>query len=192
MGSTAINTIVVEVLANSEINSFISEISQLAYIENAHPNTKYLANSVSPNPWPFAGNSWVEDINLMQAWNYIYNKTGSIGDPLIKIGVIDDKVVENSGHFSGKNIVEISSTISSSAQSNHGTAVAAIAAAKGDDGHGMAGVAWDCPVYYYDGYIHNLFIEGYFDSTIRTAVARLIREGVRVVNISVGYNFFRG
>ena len=90
----------------------------------------------------------------MEAWDI------TTGKDSVLIAVIDDGVKVFSGHFPGKNISCInvdSDPDSCDGVQEHGTAIAALIGAPGDDGSegehdpdNMCGVCWGCSMTYYN------------------------------------------
>lgn len=170
----------------------IEDISDLKVELNSTP---YEPNDyvTSPVRIPFDTNTYdrpgLAYINAPKAWGI----TDTINNP-ISIGISDAKVNDLDADFSDK-ISFVNYTYGSlgndcgNIEATHGTGVAAIAAAQGDNNHGTVGVCYDCDIVatdydYFDpdpnigwlGRYHNLLL--------------LAQEGVRVINMSWGYKSF--
>ena len=66
---------------------------------------------------------------------------------------------------------------------SHGTHVAGIACAKGNNGIGVTGVAWDCSLRGYE------LGSGTFPPMVAAAMVRAADDGARVVNLSLGFGY---
>jgi len=168
-----------------------SDLRALSYIEDAYPSwIGALPGDHFPVPPPgdpdFPESWWVDHadygINAPQAWGTFVDRGEMIGSPDVTIGVVDARLEIDSGHFLMANIRELNWVPFTY---DHGTAVTALAIASGDDGSGMAGVAWDCPCVFYNAYLDWPF-NGPWYPLIVWGVESCIDAGARVVNVSLG------
>lgn len=128
-----------------------------------------------------------EYVGDLYAWNEGYKGAG------VKIGIIDTGV--HSTHEDLKDNVKQNLSMVSDGTAvttdpdGHGTHVAGIAAAVGNNGKGGAGIAPDAQIYAYsvmdaDGYMK--------DDYIIRAINRAVTDGVDVVNMSLGSGYYSG
>lgn len=128
-----------------------------------------------------------EYVGDMYAWDEGYKGDG------VKIGIIDTGV--HSTHEDLKDNVKQNLSMVSDGTAvttdpdGHGTHVAGIAAAVGNNGKGGAGIAPDAQIYAYsvmdaDGYMK--------DDYIIRAINRAVSDGVDVVNMSLGSGYYSG
>jgi len=126
--------------------------------------------------WGMNNSEYNSDINAPEAWDKTHGSTDCI------IGIIDTGVDQDHPEFEGR----ISGEDCFSSQ--HGTGVAGVAAAKGDNGIGIAGVTWNSAIY-------SKNVSGYDDTDIYNAVIDAVTNGnVDVINLSwgsLGYTPFR-
>ena len=167
-----------------ESRQLISQVVQDVNISYACRHFLYQPYKVPNDPacgeWNTAypeGNNWgFEIIHLPSAWDI------STGTQTAKIGVIDNGFYTSHSDY-GDNVLL---TSPQNQARNHGTAIAGIIGAQGDNGTGVAGVMWDCSL--------NLFYAGMasikdkrIDSVL--ALVRMFqasRLGVNIINCSWG------
>ncbi|MEM0542799.1 S8 family serine peptidase [Flavobacterium sp. j3] len=123
-------------------------------------------------------------INAPKAWDFFPNFKGNV-----TIG-ISDGMVNNTDLDFANNVSYLQQNLFNSNYvcpinqfndpgfaARHGTSIAAIAAAKGNNAHGIAGVCYDCKIlnipYTVDGYNPNF-----------SGLMQLAQQGVRVINMS--------
>jgi hypothetical protein len=179
--------LIIGIPSNDDITELLDALLNFTFIADAYPNVIFESLSLNPNPWPFDGSGWVDQIRARDAWGSVENSIGTVGSSSIIIGIIDaGPVAVNSGHFNGKDIQGLTQTEGLQQSIDHATAVAALTAASGEDSSGMAGVAWNCPLRFYDASNGG----GYVDSgSIICAAKELIKTGCKVINISLGKNY---
>lgn len=126
-----------------------------------------------------------EYVGDMYAWDEGYKGAG------VKIGIIDTGV--HSTHEDLKDNVKQNLSMVSDGTAvttdpdGHGTHVAGIAAAVGNNGKGGAGIAPDAQIYAYSV----MDSEGYMkDEYIIRAINRAVTDGVDVVNMSLGSGYY--
>lgn len=119
-------------------------------------------------------------VNVPKAWEYFSPE--NIGN--IEIGISDGKINDSDIDFSGKtsfiSINSFSTQFSCGSASWHGTSVAAVAAARGNNSHGITGVCPDCDIVNSPYHIEsNRNITPHFSNLMTMA-----NSGVRVINMS--------
>ncbi len=185
------------------LNSILDYLQAQPEIDAAFPN-QAVFRMMDPNPnYPrnaFTGLWWVDAIGLRSAWDT------TIGSPDISVAIVDDGVALGSGHFRGKTIRLGASCLHSNgstyylpipasntecvpyAPQAHGTAVASILTSRGDDGIGLAGVAWENPLisidYQWQSGRYGVPTTSSF--AVSGAILLAIRMGARVINASIG------
>jgi subtilisin family serine protease len=129
-------------------------------------------------PSTVGGGNWgMEAVWAQHAWSC------TAGHPQVPVAIVDrqfhphaDMTVSNGGW-------------SSSATASHGLAVASIAAARGNNDLGIAGVSWKSDLRYYDIDQHRrLLFFRYTD--LLASISRAMREGSRAINISIGRGYY--
>jgi len=99
----------------------------------------------TPND-PFYGREyWTRNLNLEPAWDI------TTGSPNVTIGIVDVGVYGDHPDLKGKllpgfNFVDNNTDTKDDSATQHGTVVTLLAAARGNDGFGQAGVAWDVKI----------------------------------------------
>ncbi|MDZ7343203.1 MAG: S8 family serine peptidase, partial [candidate division KSB1 bacterium] len=120
----------------------------------------YLKNDGQGNGTPGA------DIKATQAWDI------TTGSSSIKIAIVDGGMQTNHPDFTGRVTGDTGDNY------HHGTAVAGVAAAQGNNGIGIAGVAWNV------GIINEDYGSG-FASEVAAAVTSAINRGANIINSSI-------
>ena len=120
------------------------------------------------------------DIGMASAWGYTH------GDPNFVIAVLDsgiDPHPELAGRIlPGINVPD--GNTATADECNHGTHVAGILAATGNNGTGMAGVSWNAkllPVVVVNGCTG-------FEANVASGLTWAVDQGARVVNMSLQFN----
>ena len=124
---------------------------------------------------PQGSNWWVEAIRAPGAWAYseYFSK--------IRIGVND------SGLSTTHEDLVITKTLgSTNVFGHHGTHVAGLLGATANNGKGVTGVVWNKEIYGYDLFGNS---SGTSDSTMMSGIQKLVENGCKVVNMSVGMSF---
>ncbi|MBI5222951.1 S8 family serine peptidase [Candidatus Micrarchaeota archaeon] len=194
-----------EVFSSVQLNSILDYLNAQPGVVTAIPNL-VLRPTLNPDPdlsTSFdSGNWWLTSLNLRDAWSI------TTGSRAIPIAIVDSGIDSGVGGFGSKPITHFVRCtrpiggrtevyFSLLAGSNpyhcsqyisgvHGTQVASIAAAPGDDHLGGAGVAWQNPLISIDAYGYSgvgSVTLAETDAAIQTA----IRAGARVINVSLGY-----
>ncbi len=150
-------------------------------VASVEPNYRVHMLQVPNDPF-YAREYWTRSVDLEPAWDI------TTGSPNVVIGVVDSGVYADHPDLQGRllpgfNFVDNSTNPKDDSPSQHGTIVSVLAAGRGNDGSGEAGVAWDVkvlPVKVIDS-------EGNGNSSV---VANGIRwaadHGATVINLSIG------
>ncbi len=104
------------------------------------PNYRMHAMIV-PNDPIYPREYWTRSVNLEPAWDV------TTGSPNVIVAIIDVGVYVDHPDLKGRllpgyNFVDSTTNVNDDSASQHGTVVSLLAAAKGNDGYGQAGVAW--------------------------------------------------
>jgi len=204
-----------EITSGSDMNVYLDTVEQMSGVSVAMPNAT-IAPTKDPNPNPprdvYSGFWWIDTIRATQAWDIT---TGSSAVPL---AVLDSGLYVNSGYFDSKSISFGGKCVNSDKSyhfstenecnlqdqnsglgvqwiyqpAGHGTQVAEIMAASGDDGTGGVGVAWKNPIVSVDlyggfGCNSNTLKSDSKTPTIATlndAMLLAMRMGAKVLNVS--------
>ncbi len=161
-------------------DTVIARLERLPWVEYAEKNQMVLPRSevIPPNQqyfnqqWGLKNQQYPgQDIRATFAWSITKGSTNE------KLGIIDTGVKSNHIDLSGK--VSGPAAFTWNTTNDHGTLVAGVAAAKGDNtGGGIAGVDWRTQIF-----------AGQLGSTTQTAQAinAAVNAGVRVINNSWGF-----
>jgi subtilisin family serine protease len=174
----AINATTVEVSAASKAATVASLQSDpnVAYVEVDRVRKAY---DLTPNDPEFAANQQeMRDVAAPAAWD----TTTGTG---VKIAVIDTGV-NAVGDLAGAVTAGydfVNNDSSAADDEGHGTAVASLIAARGNNDTGMAGVCWGCQIIP----VKVLDYEGNGnDGDIASGIIWAVRRGAKVVNLSLG------
>jgi thermitase len=158
----------------------IAAFSKNPNFEFAEPD--YLANIIlTPNDPYYAAYQWhLPKVNAPAAWD---STTGSAG---VTVAVVDSGVQATHPDLAGRVLAGydfVNNDADPSDDNGHGTAVAGVAAAKGNDGIGVAGAAWNVSILPVKVMAAN-------GSGSHSAIANGINysadRGARIVNLSIG------
>lgn len=130
------------------------------------PNDYGTTSTTGKNIGAQAYLDYYDFLGVPQAWYYTTGKKEVI------IGISDGSVNIEDPEFKGKTTVFKKSSYSK----GHGNSTAATAAAKGDNGYGIAGVCYDCSIY----------STNYGDFRFFKQLLELSRAGAKVINCSWG------
>ncbi len=125
------------------------------------------------------GQLWIQTIDLPAAWNI------STGDPTVVVAVVDSGVSATHPDLQGKLLPGYDFFDDDSEPNDevgHGTAVAGIIAARGNDGVGIAGVAMDTMILP----VKVGSVDGSPISAIAAGVVWAVDNGADVINLSLG------
>ena len=188
------------IVSFSKLNDYEKGLALLdsqSYIISVNPNYRAEAYNV-PND-PYYSLQWGHD-NTGQAISYGGGNVGIIdsdtdtdlawditqGSEDIIISIIDTGVNGNHEEFQGKMVpgYDFVNNDSDASDGNmHGTACAGIAAAQGNNGVGIAGVAWNCKIMP----LKALSDDGYGDyADIANSIQFSAQEGANVISMSLG------
>ncbi len=153
-------------------------IRELAGIIYAVPDYER-AITRTPND-PFIQQQWaLGTIGAYDAWNI------TTGGPII-IAVIDTGVDAGHPDLSGRvlsGLNTITGSTNTSDDNGHGTAVAGLIAAAGDNGAGIAGICWGCQILPVKACFNNGRCR---DSSVISAIRWATDNGARIINLSLG------
>jgi len=129
-------------VAPERLSSTAAELTASGLIETVHKNYLYQPEAV-PNDPLFSREDHLAQIRAAQAWDV------SVGSAAVPIAIVDtgvdshhpdlaDKIIDGWNIYDGN--ADFADVL------GHGTLVAGVAAAASNNGLGVAGVAWDCPI----------------------------------------------
>ena len=151
---------------------------RVAYVE---PNYRMHVQQI-PNDPSYSREYWTRSINLEAAWDI------TTGSPNVIVAVIDAGVYSDHPDLVGRllpgmNFVDNSTNTMDDSTSQHGTMVTLLAAAKGNDGVGQAGVAWNVKILP----IKAINSEGDGNSgVVANGIHWAVDHGATVINLSLG------
>ncbi|AWH72854.1 hypothetical protein DCS32_01370 [Dokdonia sp. Dokd-P16] len=130
------------------------------------PNDYGITSTTGKNLGAQAVLDYYDFLGVPQAWHY------TTGSPEVIIGISDGYIDPEDPEFAGKTTMFKKSSLSK----GHGFTIAAIAAARGDNGYGAAGVCYDC----------NVYTTTYGNFKELGQLLELSRAGAKVINCSWG------
>jgi thermitase len=175
-------TFVVSFEGETRASDAIARLANHPAVSYIEPDVLYyFQESYTPDDPEFPGQVWAETVNLPQAW------TVSAGNPDVVVSVVDSGV--SSDHpdlqgqlLQGRNYVDGLPEDDTNDTLGHGTAVAGLIAATGNNGIGIAGTAMNVqllPMKVGD-------TDGVPISRIARAVEDSVDLGANVINLSLG------
>ncbi|MBU3665034.1 MAG: peptidase S8 [Chthoniobacterales bacterium] len=170
---------ILRVPAQSE-SRVIEALSKNPNFEFAEPD--YIANIIlTPNDPYYAAYQWhLPKVVAPAAWDFT---TGSAG---VTVAVVDSGVQATHPDLAGRVLPGydfVNSDADPADDNGHGTAVAGVAAAKGNDGIGVAGAAWDVAILPVK--VMNSSGSGSY-SAIANGIAYSADMGAKIINLSLG------
>ncbi len=150
-------------------------------VASVEPNYRMHMLQVPNDPF-YSREYWTRSVNLEPAWDI------TTGSPNVIIGIVDAGVYADHPDLKGRllpgyNFVANNTSPTDDSPSQHGTIVSVLAAGRGNDGVGEAGVAWDVKI------LPVKVINNAGDGN-SSAVANGIRwaadHGATVINLSLG------
>lgn len=171
------HTRVVAIAQGKSIEQSIAEATKNPDVEYAEPDYKRYVSVVPRDPY-YPRQRGLEDIYAPEAWNI------STGDASVIIAVIDSGV--NSSHpdlapniTSGRDFINDRSAAMD--VYGHGTAVAGVAAGRGDNGIGIAGTSWGSAIMP----LRASDFQGEFNtSDIIAAIHYAIENSAKIISVS--------
>ena len=135
-----------------------------------------------PNDPLYAREYWTRSVNLEPAWDI------TTGSPNVTVAVLDSGVFLNHPDLRGRivpgfNSIDGTTNVNDDSDIQHGTKVSLLIAARGNDGVGQAGVAWNIKVMP----IKTIDKDGNGDArAVANGVAWATDHGATVINLSIG------
>ncbi|TVR72707.1 MAG: peptidase S8 [Sphaerobacteraceae bacterium] len=175
-------TMVVSFDGQTRASDAIARLSNHPAVDFIEPDILYyFQDSFVPNDARFDEQVWAETVNLPEAW------TISSGNPDVIVSVVDSGIRADHPDLQGKvlegkNYVDGFAADDTTDNLGHGTAVAGIIAAAGNNGIGMAGTAMN--VQLLPMRVGNT--DGVPISRIAIAVEDSVDMGANVINLSLG------
>jgi len=170
---------IMQVPENAEAR-VIAALSRNPNFEFAEPD--YIANIIlTPNDPYYASYQWhLPKVAAPAAWN---TTTGSTG---VTVAVVDSGVQANHPDLAGRVLAGYdfaNNDADPSDDNGHGTAVAGVAAAKGNDGIGTAGAAWNVAILP----VKTMSSSGSGSySAIASGINYSADNGAKIINLSLG------
>ncbi len=132
---------------------------------------------------------FIHRIRAQDAWTILRANDKQLGSQDVPIAVVDGGLDEalRSQLFANKDCTIYTQERTPTDGTGHGTAVASLAVASGDDGKAGVGIAWDAPLLMYD--VLNDEGEAPGECTrahIAAAISRAVDDGARIINVSQG------
>ncbi|WP_433374557.1 S8 family serine peptidase [Actinoplanes sp. CA-142083] len=160
--------------------SLIAQLRNDPSVSYVEVDQRRKASDVTPNDPEYAAGRQPEinEVNFPAAWEVT---TGSA----VKVAVVDTGVTQV-GDLSGAVLPGydfVNGDADPSDDAGHGTMVASLIAARGNDGAGMAGACWQCqvlPVKVLDSNGDG------WDTDVANGIVWAARQGAKVINLSLG------
>ncbi|HEY0604612.1 MAG TPA: S8 family peptidase, partial [Herpetosiphonaceae bacterium] len=168
-----------DVAQDADIPALVRTLAADPEVAYAQPNYRYQLLRTINDPlstFQYALNK----IDAYGAWDV------TTGNSNIKIAIVDSGVRLSHPEFTGRVLPGYDFANNDSDPSDdvgHGTHVAGIAAASGDNGEGGAGLCWQCTILPIK--VTNAYGEG-SDAWIASGVRWAVDQGARVINLSLG------
>lgn len=174
-------TFVVQYPSESQASEALADLMGHPDIDWAEPD-RLVEYSFDPGDPLNEDQLWIESIDLPAAWNI------STGDPTVVVAVVDSGVSASHPDLQGKLLPGydfFDDDDDPDDQVGHGTAVAGIIAARGNDGVGIAGVAMDTMILP----VKVGSTDGSPISAIAAGIVWAVDNGAHLINLSLGSNF---
>jgi thermitase len=161
----------------------IARLANHPAVEYIEPDVLYyFQESFTPNDPMFSQQQWAETVNLPEAWSV------SAGDPEVVVAVVDSGI--RSDHpdlanqvMTGKNYVPGYDETDTMDLIGHGTGIAGVIAAAGNNGIGIAGASMNVQLLPLRVGVSE---EGVPVSRIALAVEEAVNMGADIINLSLG------
>ncbi|MBM2619244.1 S8 family serine peptidase [Actinoplanes sp. LDG1-06] len=167
-------------VSSARSSAMISELRNDPNVTSVQVDPRVKKFDVIPNDPTFKYQNEMYTIKAPAAW-----ETTTGGSPAVTVAVIDTGV-NAVKDLAGATVAgyDFANNDSNPADDEgHGTAVAALIAARGNNGQGMAGVCWTCKIMP----IKVLDSEGSgYDSDIAQGIIWAVQKGARILNLSLG------
>lgn len=174
-------------IAVDDADKAIAELKEAGLVEYAEPNYIIEAEDV-PEDWPYKG-QWTQ-LSLAQAWDLL-SSAGVTTE--VVVAVVDSGVDFSHPDLAGVLMEGFDFAANDSTpedNSGHGTKVCGILGAVGDNGIGIAGVAWDVDLVIMPVKFMDTDIDGKTTGTLSDAVKAIyyaVDHGAQVINASWGF-----
>ncbi|MGI8691197.1 MAG: S8 family serine peptidase [Thermomicrobiales bacterium] len=151
------------------------------HVASVEPNYRVHIMQVPNDPY-YAREYWTRSVNLESAWDI------TTGSPNVIIGIVDAGVYADHPDLKGRllpgfNFVDNTTSTTDDSPSQHGTIVSLLAAGRGNDGVGEAGVAWGVKI------LPIKVIDSVGDgnsSAVANGIHWATDHGATVINLSLG------
>jgi subtilisin family serine protease len=150
-------------------------------VVSVEPNYRMHSMQI-PNDPLYAREYWTRSVNLEPAWDI------TTGSPNVVVGIMDSGVYPDHPDLKGRllpgyNFVDNNSNTMDDSSSQHGTIVSLLAAGRGNDGVGEAGVAWGVKILP----VKVINSEGDGNSSaVANGIHWATDHGATVMNLSIG------
>lgn len=150
-------------------------------VASVEPNYRVHSMQVPNDPF-YAREYWTRSVDLEPAWDI------TTGSPNVVVGIVDSGVYPDHPDFKGRllpgfNFVDNNSDPMDDSSSQHGTIVSLLAAGRGNDGVGEAGVAWNVKILPVK--VINSVGDGN-SSAVANGIHWAADHGATVLNLSIG------
>jgi len=150
-------------------------------VASVEPNYRIHMMQVPNDPY-YSREYWTRSVNLESAWDI------TTGAPNVVIGIVDAGVYAGHPDLTGRllpgfNFVDNTTSTPDDSASQHGTIVTALAAGRGNDGVGEAGVAWGVKILPIK--VINSVGDGN-SSAVANGIHWAVDHGATVINLSLG------
>ncbi|MFP3904173.1 MAG: S8 family peptidase [Armatimonadota bacterium] len=186
--------VLVESPNQATTEQLLAGLSSVQGVRSTLPNITVSINddtAYDPDPVSFDGDYWIEQIHAKEAWQMAVDRRGEVKGDLV-LGMVDSGIDANASFGSGQiQIMKRYWFFTGYDEIGHGTHVAGLMVAPGDDGYGACGVAWGNTLQVYDWYAEAGTIDKLFVWDIAEAITAAIKDGAKVVNVSAGADTHR-
>jgi subtilisin family serine protease len=176
LGDIGAQTLQVPASSSTAMIAQLRRDPNVSYVEVDHVLKK---SDVTPDDANWNLQSELPEVALPSAWST------TTGSSAVKIAVVDTGVTANAdlaGAVTG-GYDYVNNDGSPTDDEGHGTMVASLIAARGDNGKGIAGVCWKCTILPVK--VLNSKGEGY-DSAVAKGIIYAANNGAQIINLSLG------
>ena len=183
--------VIVETPDVGTTQAYLNDLPGLAAVDSALPNIDARPTQASvydPDPATFNGDYWMDQIRAREAWQVAVDARDEVNSDVV-LGVVDTGI-EQTSHFSGSQVEIVGATLlgDGADEQGHGTNVAGLMVAPGDDAVGACGLAWGNRIEVVDWWEETGGAVFAFD--IAQGIRVAIDAGAQVVNVSAGANTY--
>ncbi|GGF91758.1 hypothetical protein GCM10010916_06370 [Paenibacillus abyssi] len=165
----------------SDVELWLNRLRELPGVEYVHPNGRVrMLSAAAPNDPDLPKQRYLDQIDAKNAWEIAHDHTG-ITIALVDTGIDMEHPDLKGNLVSGTNLVRPGR--SPQDDNGHGTSVAGVLAAVGNNGEGVSGILWNAKLMP----VKALDADGFGDEQrLGEGILYAVRNGAKIVLLSVG------